>query len=216
MIFLSNVNPFNLCFPLQQYDVWLKWLPAFTWSCLYKSTKWRHFIPQHLSTPLIELSSHTELFPVPQIFGSEPREEEMEVCLLDIAYDEIPERHYKESEVRRATPLTSGCGVNEYLQPRHRYCGRKWKEGWIGGRRREVNNWDVRRREQNRVLSFLHQHQLVLDHQLAICLLWAMEGRETHVYVWGRWWALALEIWHLYARAFAHLSGRDGHKKLSY
>uniref|UniRef100_A0A3Q4GBI7 Cytoplasmic phosphatidylinositol transfer protein 1 n=2 Tax=Pseudocrenilabrinae TaxID=318546 RepID=A0A3Q4GBI7_NEOBR len=32
------------------------------------------------------------------IFGSEPREEEMDVCLLDIAYDEIPERHYKESE----------------------------------------------------------------------------------------------------------------------
>ncbi|PWA19272.1 hypothetical protein CCH79_00014596, partial [Gambusia affinis] len=32
------------------------------------------------------------------IFGSEPREEETEVCFVDIAYDEIPERHYKESE----------------------------------------------------------------------------------------------------------------------
>ncbi|KAG7270708.1 hypothetical protein CRUP_000417 [Coryphaenoides rupestris] len=32
------------------------------------------------------------------IFGGEPREEETEVCFVDIAYDEIPERHYKESE----------------------------------------------------------------------------------------------------------------------
>ncbi|KAG7243596.1 hypothetical protein INR49_011153, partial [Caranx melampygus] len=32
------------------------------------------------------------------IFGSEPRDEETEVCFVDIAYDEIPERHYKESE----------------------------------------------------------------------------------------------------------------------
>ncbi|XP_056436784.1 cytoplasmic phosphatidylinositol transfer protein 1 [Gadus chalcogrammus] len=33
-----------------------------------------------------------------KIFGGEPREEETEVCFVDIAYDEIPERHYKESE----------------------------------------------------------------------------------------------------------------------
>ncbi|TKS91873.1 Cytoplasmic phosphatidylinositol transfer protein 1 [Collichthys lucidus] len=32
------------------------------------------------------------------IFGSEPRDEETEVWVVDIAYDEIPERHYKESE----------------------------------------------------------------------------------------------------------------------
>ncbi|CAB1450718.1 unnamed protein product [Pleuronectes platessa] len=32
------------------------------------------------------------------IFNSEPREEETETCFVDIAYDEIPERHYKESE----------------------------------------------------------------------------------------------------------------------
>lgn len=32
------------------------------------------------------------------IFGCEPREEETEVCAVDIAYDEISERHYKESE----------------------------------------------------------------------------------------------------------------------
>ncbi|XP_036797459.1 cytoplasmic phosphatidylinositol transfer protein 1-like isoform X2 [Oncorhynchus mykiss] len=33
------------------------------------------------------------------IFDSEPKgEEEIEVCLVDIAYDEIPERYYKESE----------------------------------------------------------------------------------------------------------------------
>nr|XP_033944509.1 cytoplasmic phosphatidylinositol transfer protein 1 isoform X2 [Pseudochaenichthys georgianus] len=32
------------------------------------------------------------------IFSSEPKEEETEVCTVDIAYDEIPERHYKDSE----------------------------------------------------------------------------------------------------------------------
>uniref|UniRef100_A0A4W6DV98 Phosphatidylinositol transfer protein N-terminal domain-containing protein n=1 Tax=Lates calcarifer TaxID=8187 RepID=A0A4W6DV98_LATCA len=32
------------------------------------------------------------------IFGGEPRDEETEVCFVDIVYDEIPERHYKESE----------------------------------------------------------------------------------------------------------------------
>lgn len=41
-------------------------------------------------------------FSVPQIFGSEPKEEETEVCFVDIVYDEIPERHYKESEVQEA------------------------------------------------------------------------------------------------------------------
>ncbi|KAM7372086.1 hypothetical protein PAMP_009281 [Pampus punctatissimus] len=35
---------------------------------------------------------------VVEIFGSEPKDEETEVCFVDIAYDEIPERHYKESE----------------------------------------------------------------------------------------------------------------------
>ncbi|XP_013870383.1 cytoplasmic phosphatidylinositol transfer protein 1 [Austrofundulus limnaeus] len=33
-----------------------------------------------------------------KIFDSEARDEETEVCFVDIAYDEIPERHYKESE----------------------------------------------------------------------------------------------------------------------
>uniref|UniRef100_A0A8C6M1V3 Cytoplasmic phosphatidylinositol transfer protein 1 n=1 Tax=Nothobranchius furzeri TaxID=105023 RepID=A0A8C6M1V3_NOTFU len=32
------------------------------------------------------------------IFGSEAKEEETEVCFVDIGYDDIPERHYKESE----------------------------------------------------------------------------------------------------------------------
>lgn len=49
---------------------------------------------------------HCPLFP--QIFGSEPRDEETEVMFVDIAYDEIPERHYKESEVRGVKSLTSG------------------------------------------------------------------------------------------------------------
>ncbi|TRY94901.1 hypothetical protein DNTS_023644 [Danionella cerebrum] len=33
-----------------------------------------------------------------KIFDTEPRDEETEVCFVDIAYDEIPERYYKESE----------------------------------------------------------------------------------------------------------------------
>uniref|UniRef100_A0A3B4CG10 Cytoplasmic phosphatidylinositol transfer protein 1 n=1 Tax=Pygocentrus nattereri TaxID=42514 RepID=A0A3B4CG10_PYGNA len=32
------------------------------------------------------------------IFDGEPRDEDTEVCFVDIAYDEIPERYYKESE----------------------------------------------------------------------------------------------------------------------
>lgn len=34
-----------------------------------------------------------------QIFDTELKEQEREVCFIDIAYDEIPERYYKESEV---------------------------------------------------------------------------------------------------------------------
>lgn len=34
-----------------------------------------------------------------QIFDTELKEQEREVCFVDIAYDEIPERYYKESEV---------------------------------------------------------------------------------------------------------------------
>lgn len=34
-----------------------------------------------------------------QIFGNELKDQEREVCFVDIAYDEIPERYYKESEV---------------------------------------------------------------------------------------------------------------------
>lgn len=30
----------------------------------------------------------------------EAKDQEREVCFVDIAYDEIPERYYKESEVR--------------------------------------------------------------------------------------------------------------------
>lgn len=40
-----------------------------------------------------------------QIFTSESRNEETEVCFVDIAYDEIPERHYKDSEVGRSSLL---------------------------------------------------------------------------------------------------------------
>lgn len=36
--------------------------------------------------------------------------------LVDIAYDEIPERHYKESEVRGVKPLTSGLTASLYVR----------------------------------------------------------------------------------------------------
>lgn len=42
--------------------------------------------------------SQTHLFCL-QIFDTELKEQEREVCFIDIAYDEIPERYYKESEV---------------------------------------------------------------------------------------------------------------------
>uniref|UniRef100_A0A8C7JLZ0 Phosphatidylinositol transfer protein N-terminal domain-containing protein n=1 Tax=Oncorhynchus kisutch TaxID=8019 RepID=A0A8C7JLZ0_ONCKI len=46
------------------------------------------------------------------IFDSEPKgEEEIEVCLVDIAYDEIPDRYYKESEVRRSKVRSQGLGI---------------------------------------------------------------------------------------------------------
>lgn len=35
-----------------------------------------------------------------QIFDKEAKDLEREVCFIDIASDEIPERYYKESEVR--------------------------------------------------------------------------------------------------------------------
>lgn len=50
-----------------------------------------------------------------QIFGSEARDEETEVWFVDIAYDEIPERHYKESEVRGVKLLTSGLTASLYV-----------------------------------------------------------------------------------------------------
>ena len=34
-----------------------------------------------------------------QIFDTELKDQEREVCFIDIAYDEIPDRYYKESEV---------------------------------------------------------------------------------------------------------------------
>lgn len=34
-----------------------------------------------------------------QIFENELKDQEREVCFIDIAYDEIPDRYYKESEV---------------------------------------------------------------------------------------------------------------------
>ncbi|KAF0032629.1 hypothetical protein F2P81_014919 [Scophthalmus maximus] len=53
------------------------------------------------------------------IFSSEPRDDETEVCFVDIAYDDIPERHYKESEDLRS--FKSKKTTRGSLQ-----------EGWIG------------------------------------------------------------------------------------
>lgn len=41
-----------------------------------------------------------EFLSLPQIFDREAKDLEREVCFIDIASDEIPERYYKESEVR--------------------------------------------------------------------------------------------------------------------
>lgn len=40
-----------------------------------------------------------------QIFDREAKDLEREVCFIDIASDEIPERYYKESEVRDSLPV---------------------------------------------------------------------------------------------------------------
>lgn len=40
-----------------------------------------------------------------QIFDNELKDQEREVCFVDIAYDEIPERYYKESEVSESLLL---------------------------------------------------------------------------------------------------------------
>lgn len=59
---------------------------------------------------IYSIFSYNLFFPshIVQIFGSEPRDEETEVWLVDIAYDEVAERHYKESEVR-STEATSNA-----------------------------------------------------------------------------------------------------------
>lgn len=40
-----------------------------------------------------------------QIFDNDLKDQEREVCFVDIAYDEIPERYYKESEVGSRVPV---------------------------------------------------------------------------------------------------------------
>lgn len=68
----------------------------------YTNILYPSFIPFSL-TPLWD--SHVPHFtPVlcllcVQIFENELKDQEREVCFVDIAYDEIPERYYKESEV---------------------------------------------------------------------------------------------------------------------
>lgn len=47
-----------------------------------------------------------------QIFDNELKDQEREVCFVDIAYDEIPERYYKESEVGPCVaPCTDALGA---------------------------------------------------------------------------------------------------------
>lgn len=55
----------------------------------------------------MEPAAHTpSLHSVFQIFGTALRDEETEVWFVDIAYDEIPERYYKESEVSGVQSVT--------------------------------------------------------------------------------------------------------------
>lgn len=57
----------------------------------------------------MEPAAHTpSLHSVFQIFGTALRDEETEVWFVDIAYDEIPERYYKESEVSGVQSVTPG------------------------------------------------------------------------------------------------------------
>lgn len=53
----------------------------------------------HLFTHLVKCLFMVGYPPVFQIFDNELKDQEREVCFVDIAYDEIPERYYKESEV---------------------------------------------------------------------------------------------------------------------
>lgn len=51
-----------------------------------------------------------------QIFDNELKDQEREVCFVDIAYDEIPERYYKESEVGPSlAPCTDTLGAGDMV-----------------------------------------------------------------------------------------------------
>lgn len=63
------------------------------------------------------------MFQILQIFDNEAKDLDREVCFIDIACDEIPERYYKESEVGERVcvlgPISTAlnCARNPLKQP---------------------------------------------------------------------------------------------------
>lgn len=104
---------------------------------------------------------------------------------MDIAYDEIPERHYKESEVMGVTSLTSGHAVYVCMRVNVRDKGRAGRRMKREEQRRAYGDGQktCASRLTESCVIFLEQRRLIFDHQLAICLL---RGMETHVCAWGR------------------------------
>eukprot|EP00066_Takifugu_rubripes_P002608 XP_003964643.1 PREDICTED: cytoplasmic phosphatidylinositol transfer protein 1-like [Takifugu rubripes] len=68
------------------------------------------------------------------IFGAELRDEETEVWFVDIAYDEIPERHYKESEFVHKV-------IRDVLLLGHRQAF-AWVDEWIDMTMEEVREYE--------------------------------------------------------------------------
>lgn len=97
---------------------------------------------------------------------------------MDIAYDEIPERHYKESEVSEL--VTPGPQKVNVLHARtHTEHKGRWR---IGKNKKERR---TRMARTNGIVCYLSLPAcfFFFAHQLAISLLRLM---EIHVSVWGR------------------------------
>ncbi|KAK0132731.1 Cytoplasmic phosphatidylinositol transfer protein 1 [Merluccius polli] len=70
--------------------------PVLLLAAFSRTAPWCSFLPKfsiHIETKYEDNKGSNG-----NIFVGEPKEEETEVCFVDIAYDEIPERHYKDSE----------------------------------------------------------------------------------------------------------------------
>lgn len=135
-----------------------------------------------------------------QIFESMARDEETEVCFVDIAYDEIPERHYKESEVSEQK------GEKEW-----KTC--KWEET----EKRKMITKDRSCREGMRTdMCYFSQTPPAQFGPPAVRLPPLCDERNTNACIHVGEVLSTMLSWHSYASLLANLSGRDGHKKLNY